>query len=198
MKKELKTELTKKRIIDGAIEEFGHHGYAFSTIDSICQANNLSKGIIYHNYQSKDQLYLLCVYRVFSELVEYINQHLDTSSSQPEEQLLSYLESRRAFFKENPLFLKIFCDALFSSPNHLENEINDIRQYFANKNIEIVHQLMQQINLRNDIPKEKIIHSFCQSFDLINVISHYKVNPDIAKETETNTLKFLLYGVVAR
>ena len=65
MKKEEKTELTKERILTAAMEEFGEKGYAAAALNNICAAG-IPKGLLYHNYENKDALYLACVKRSFS------------------------------------------------------------------------------------------------------------------------------------
>ncbi|MBP8715827.1 MAG: TetR/AcrR family transcriptional regulator, partial [Lachnospiraceae bacterium] len=64
MKKELKTELTKEKIILAAIDEFGRNGYYGSSLNSICDTG-IAKGLLYHNFANKNAIYLACVQRCF-------------------------------------------------------------------------------------------------------------------------------------
>ena len=41
--------------------EFSSQGYGGSSINTICAAQNLSKGIVYHYFATKDALYLACM-----------------------------------------------------------------------------------------------------------------------------------------
>lgn len=61
MKKAEKTERTKERILQAAMEEFGRKGYAAATIGAICSEHGIAKGLLYHNFVGKDDLYLACV-----------------------------------------------------------------------------------------------------------------------------------------
>ena len=63
MKKAEKTERTKERILQAAMEEFGRKGYAAATIGAICSEHGIAKGLLYHNFVGKDDLYLACVSR---------------------------------------------------------------------------------------------------------------------------------------
>ena len=63
MKKEEKTELTKSKIFAAAIQEFGTNGYATGSVNNICKTG-INKGLVYHNFKDKDELYLECVKRV--------------------------------------------------------------------------------------------------------------------------------------
>lgn len=71
MKKEKKTELTKKRILSLAIQEFGTKGYKGASLNSICEAG-IPKGLLYHNFKNKDALYLSCVELCFHSLTQHL------------------------------------------------------------------------------------------------------------------------------
>ena len=71
MKKAIKTELTREKILSAALKEFGTNGYAGSSLNNICNTG-IAKGLLYHNYASKDALYLACVKHCFQSLTEYL------------------------------------------------------------------------------------------------------------------------------
>ena len=72
MKKAEKTERTKERILQAAMEEFGRKGYAAATIGAICSEHGIAKGLLYHNFVGKDDLYLACVSRCFDDVTAYL------------------------------------------------------------------------------------------------------------------------------
>ena len=61
MKREEKNQQTKRRIMESALKEFAEQGYGASSVNNICSCEGVSKGIIYHYFQTKDELYLVCV-----------------------------------------------------------------------------------------------------------------------------------------
>lgn len=61
MKQEERTELTRKKIMKAAVNEFGSYGYEGDTIGRICKTGSINKGLIYHNFKDKDALYLACM-----------------------------------------------------------------------------------------------------------------------------------------
>ncbi|WP_264559238.1 TetR/AcrR family transcriptional regulator [Flavobacterium sp. N2270] len=56
MKQDLKSELTKKIIIDEAFKLFYENGFKSTSIDKIMNASALTKGAFYHHYKSKKEL----------------------------------------------------------------------------------------------------------------------------------------------
>ena len=61
MKQEEKSALARRRILDAAMREFADKGYEGASLNTVCAENGISKGIIYHHFRDKSELYLLCV-----------------------------------------------------------------------------------------------------------------------------------------
>lgn len=74
MKKEEKTKRTYERIMAAAIVEFGTKSYDSASITTLCNENQISKGLIYHNFKNKDDLYLKCVETSFREMAAYMKK----------------------------------------------------------------------------------------------------------------------------
>ena len=72
MKQEERTRITYEKILAGAIKEFGTKSYENASLNTICNENHIAKGLLYHNFKNKDDLYLQCVKICFHELVEYL------------------------------------------------------------------------------------------------------------------------------
>ena len=62
--------------MDSALAEFSKQGYGASSVNTICAAQDLSKGIIYHYFKTKDDLYLACVEECFELLTQYLKSCL--------------------------------------------------------------------------------------------------------------------------
>ena len=60
------------QILDAAVDEFGLHGYANCSVARIADAVGVSKAMIYSYFDSKDGLYLACLHRAGSNLVEQV------------------------------------------------------------------------------------------------------------------------------
>jgi TetR/AcrR family transcriptional regulator, mexJK operon transcriptional repressor len=54
---DLRSTLTKRQILDGARQVFLLNGYAGASIDQIISQSGVSKGSIYHHFDSKDALF---------------------------------------------------------------------------------------------------------------------------------------------
>lgn len=102
MKREEKNQQTKHRIMESALKEFAEQGYGASSVNNICSCEGVSKGIIYHYFQTKDELYLACVDGCFGALTEYLREKLILEGETVHRQLQLYFDARFEFFQAFP------------------------------------------------------------------------------------------------
>lgn len=196
MRKETKTERTKARILAAAMEEFGSKGYAASSLNNVCNAG-ISKGLLYHNFESKDDLFLACVRQCFHTLSEYLKEkNIGTD-------LQKYAEARLLFFREHEHEARIFFDAILQPPANLKEEIEKSRTEFDRLNQSLYEQLLDQITLRPCVTKADCILYFKLLQDMFN---GYFSSPAVGHLPFWETLSahekglprlfdFILYGI---
>lgn len=202
MKREEKNQQTQRRIMDSALAEFSRKGYGGSSINTICAGQNISKGIVYHYFDTKDDLFLACVGECFQRLTEYIREHVTLKQGDMEGQLEYYFKVRTMFFQMHPIYQRIFCEAVIAPPVHLNAEIQERKRDFDMLNIQILEHLLAPVSLRTDISKAEVVETFRQFQDFINVRYQMKdMNGQAFEAREENcrkTLNILLYGIIER
>lgn len=102
-----KTKNTYNKILSSAITEFGEKGYDNTSLNVICSKYNISKGLIYHNFKNKDELYLHSVEKCINKLVDYLKQE-DYSANNPWENMKKLLRLRREFFDQFQNYRNVF------------------------------------------------------------------------------------------
>ena len=105
-----KNELSPARILAHASAEFAQHGYHGASVNRIFKIGKISKGLLYHYYKDKDDLYPACVKLCFSKLVEMALNKLDRESITAAESF----DSRAAYFGENPVHDYLYLDPICS------------------------------------------------------------------------------------
>ncbi len=58
MNKTEERAVTRNKMIEAAIVEFGLHGYEGASTNQICAGASISKGLLYHYFKSKENLFL--------------------------------------------------------------------------------------------------------------------------------------------
>lgn len=196
MKKAEKTELTVSKILEAALEEFGANGYAGGTINNICK-RGINKGLIYHNFKDKDELYLVCLENSCKKLVALIEESGCTSDQ------LQYMNIRMHFFKEHPNEAHIFFEAILQPQEKLRDRIQRILQPFEEINEKIYRSVVSCVTLRDDVTEEDAIAYFRQMQRMFNgyfssSAYRYVALDDQIREHEMNLSKlldFMLYGI---
>lgn len=185
--------------MNSALQEFALQGYGQSSINTICETGNISKGVLYHYFADKDAVYLTCVQMCFDALTDHLQACLEKTD---EDRIQAYFDARYDFFKENPLYQRVFCDAVISPPDHLSKQIHEIKADFDALNLSVLTELLSEVKLREDVTTGQVIEVFRLFQDFIN--ARYQMTPNDAidiKEHEeicSRALNILLYGAVKR
>lgn len=188
--------------MDSALSEFSKQGYGASSVNAICAAEDISKGIIYHYFSTKDALFLACVEECFTSLTNDLRETVRLFSGKTQDRLEAYFAARTSFFQENPVYQRIFCEAVISPPAHLKDEIRNRKQAFDLLNTQILETILEPITLRPQITKEEVIDVFRQFQDFIN--AKYQFTELSEQEFQSHeescrkALDILLYGVMER
>ena len=201
MKREERNQISRQRILESAAKEFAEKGYGLSSINVICAEVDISKGILYHYFKDKDELYLTCIQDCFDGLTAYLKLALSKAEASVQAQLDQYFAARWDYFDQHPHQLRLFCEALLSAPSHLRSAIAEVRVEFDRYNIEVLDTILGQLTLRPDFSREEVIDLFRQTQDFINAqyAGQGQTDPENGKEREQlcqRALAILLYGVV--
>lgn len=202
MKKEEKTRRTYERILTAAIAEFGTKSYDNASITTLCNENQISKGLVYHNFKNKDELYLKCVEECFGVMIKYFSMR-EYKTGSIQESLHNLFRIREKFFAENPYLCNIFFQTVVQPPDHLRREIHELRKAYDAFYINCFRELLQQIRLREGITADMAVEYFMFFIEMFN--GYFRGRSDeeedihaLMKDHEGNLSKILdimLYGV---
>lgn len=196
MKKSERTELTTSKIIEAAINEFGKNGYSGGTVNNICNTG-INKGLLYHNFKGKDDLYLACLNHSCQKLLNYL-KHQDRI-----ENMENYMSARMDFFNKHPNEGRIFFEALLSPPRHLSVQVSPIISEFNALNEKIYHTTLDSVTLRDGISRDDAISYFhlmqlmlngyfsSPTFQTTNISEKVKIHEMIVSKL----LDYMLYGI---
>ena len=169
MKRENKNALSRQRIIDAALREFSAKGYEGASLNTAWAENGISKGIIYHHFKNKDEIYLHCVRLCFDALTAHLRAAANGLSGSPAQRMKDYFDARARFFAEQPLYLGIFCDAAFQPATALAKAVKDCRKEFDMLNISVFTRLLAAAPLRKGLSVEAVAEDFQMYVDFFNL-----------------------------
>jgi len=150
MKEKDPTSETAIKLIQSATELFNDFGYTGTSINDIAKKSKLSKGILYHYFQSKDDVYLFCLSECINNFVDFMERNI-SKISLSKETMIRVVELRFVFFDENPQYKNLFHNIISGKPTHLSKEISEIRQVLTENNISWIKLILTEINLGKDV-----------------------------------------------
>ncbi len=195
MKKEEKTKLSRERILEAAIVEFGQNGYKAGSTNRICQTG-IPKGLLYHNFANKDTLYLACLSRCYSDFMEAL-------SGQPITSLKEYFTARQKFLSEWPLKANLIYDMPRVSDTALSEQIQAEKARFDKFNVELFRKILHTETLRNGITEDEAVRFFMlvqSGYQMADKALRSEHSEDSGQREEEiiRLLDLILYGIAER
>lgn len=202
MNRDEKNLQTRQKIIDSAFLEFSKKNFGEASLNIICSTGNLSKGIVYHYFKDKDELYLYCVKECMEELTNYLARVVMVENTSIEGTLEKYFDARISFFEAHPLYLKLFYNTLICPPPHLRSEICEIREGLDALNVSVMTGALEGVKFCSGITINEVVDIFREYQDFVNTRFQLETfGESTLKEHEDRcrlSLRIMLYGVIER
>ena len=147
MNQKERNELSRARILVHASAEFAEHGYYGASVNRICEKGKVSKGLMYHYYKDKDDLYLSCVKRFYDELTKMLLAELDKDSVTVDE----YFDRRAAFFEEYPVYYYLYLDSISNICPHIHEQLQQCRTEYDAVTYKIFTTILNNLYSDTDI-----------------------------------------------
>lgn len=193
MKQAEKNQKSRTYILTHAFAEFAAHGYAGSSLNEICAAGGISKGLLYHYYKNKDMLYLACVERLFADLTAHLRTQINADSITPAD----YFAARLRFFRANPQHQRLFYDVNAYPPPHLSEGLQQARADFDQLSDELVRAVLAGQILAPGLDLADAMRQFRAFVDFFGVYLREGAPDETERQAEA-LLHTLLYGLIAR
>jgi AcrR family transcriptional regulator len=139
----------KDLVMATATRLFAERGFENTSVDMICEAAGVSKGLVYHHFKNKNQL----LREIFSEatrkMIEINDQSKAVSNPNAQlvaliEQLFDQLKTDKSFFQLNlnimlqPSTRSILNDLIKERSTHLFNSVKGIFKEIDSENTEVL------------------------------------------------------------
>ncbi|GAA0180001.1 TetR/AcrR family transcriptional regulator [Clostridium sediminicola] len=205
MNREEQNRISREKILTASLKEFGEKDYFSASINNICKNNKISKGLLFHYYKNKDEIFLLCVEKLFIDLSNYLKKDFQFSTENIEENLKDYIEKRFDFFYKYPYYEKIFFTAIFNPPKHLLYEVNTLRKPIIETNKYFWQLFIKSLNFKSTIVIDDVLEVIIGFGDYLHMKMQYgnlEFSEDKSYIVETYTKEYidmvnmLLYGII--
>lgn len=122
-------ERTRQTIIEAAREEFAQNGYEGARTDRIALGTGMSKGVLYHYFNSKDDLFVAVLEDIYQELRSR-NEALVLNEFEPETGIRKLIAHTYEYFVDHPEFIVLVNSENLMRAQHLEQS-ESVRNMFS-------------------------------------------------------------------
>lgn len=157
----------KVRIIWACIEEFAKNGYGKASTNTIVKKADISKGILFHYFGSKRNLYLY----ILDYVTDFAVRKFYTMNSEPPsdifERILSYSVIKLKMYYDEPLIYSFIYTAFISTPEELKDDIQEKYNRLYGENMAVFLKGIDTSAFRKDIDPNKAMESILLFVDAI-------------------------------
>lgn len=158
MHREQQIKRMRAKIIESAIQEFNENGYEMASLNKVCCSAGISKGIIYHYFKDKDELYLACVAECYQAMCAcYYEHEADILAAGRME---AFMRLRMEFFKTYPRLRGLFFHSLLRTPVRLKKEVEHLRTELDGLNHLVYQNYLNRHTLRKSITEAEAMEYF--------------------------------------
>lgn len=198
-------ERSRRLIVEAAMQEFGSLGYDNVSVELVCRKHGISKGMMYHYYNGKDNLFLECVSHTFALLCEFIEgEEPKFDSPDALENIKDFLMAREIFFRDHPHEKTLFECAVFHHPRHLAQAMDEARRGIRKLNMDFIGTQLARMKLRNGLDSSEV-GRYLGSIDFLfqDLLTSYTDGKKAENIHDMLTsagelLSMLLFGVIER
>lgn len=196
------SEEKRNRIIDVCIEEFAEHGYKKGSTNEITKKAGISKGILFHYFKNKKNLYLYIVDHVMNNFSKTLFNQIENMNS---DDIFNVIKNvtlmKMKVFSQSPIVYEFMVNAFLSPPEEIEEDIKNRYFQIYNESFRILIQKLDTTNLKKDINEKKAIELLFIALDAIanKYIKEYKGREkDIIEEADKIIKEFDQYMYILK
>lgn len=149
----------KERLLRVATRLFARHGFEGTSVQDIVDAAGVTKGAMYHYYDSKDDL----LYEVYHKLITMQTRQLEAIAAgpgRPEERLRVAAVDVVQTSLDNLDDMIVFFRSLHMLPADKQAQVRAERRYYQDKFRALVDEGVAAGTFRSDVPSDIVVHFF--------------------------------------
>jgi TetR/AcrR family transcriptional regulator len=155
----------KKTIIDASIDEFSRNGYDKASTNNIVKQAGISKGILFHYFGSKKNLYLYLLDFCTDYYVSYLKENTNEDSNDFFERVLYWTKLKLNMSAKEPALYHFFTNVYLDIPEDFKCEIDEKYRELLEINNSILLNNVDMTKFKEDINKEKAIELIFMTFN---------------------------------
>lgn len=147
----------KKRIITACMEEFAKNGYEGASTNEIVKKAGISKGILFHYFGSKKNLYLYIVDYVIDYALNKFYTDFKKLPADLFERIIQTGMLKMKIAHDEPLLYELIYKTFINTPDELKNDVQQRFMKIYQKEVPSFFEGLDTSQFRSDIDPMKAI-----------------------------------------
>ncbi|MEG6567029.1 TetR/AcrR family transcriptional regulator [Thermoanaerobacterium saccharolyticum] len=157
----------RNRIIEASLREFSEKGYMRASTNEIVKNAGISKGLLFHYFKSKKNLFIYLFDRIVEEFVAAFYEFIDDSPSDIFERLMNWTIIKFKLYFKKPVEYRFLTVSIYDSPEEIKD---DILKRYERISSEIMKKFMENLDLssfRKDVDIDRALSFIMTSIEAI-------------------------------
>ena len=197
-------ETKKDKILSSSLGEFAEYGFDKASTDRISRDAGVSKGLIFHYFGNKENLYMstmnMCIDDIFKE---YNNFKLIDGDFKVN--LIKMMELKYDFFIKHPMHYKLMVNGFYNSPKKLQSKLDHRYKELKQVGISIIIDMIKDLPLKKDVYTSDIVSVLSSIANVLEYkyllyftddTSSFEKFYDTVKDEYMRLMNIVLYGIL--
>lgn len=170
----------EQAILDAAIHEFAEKGFEQASTNRIAKQAGVSKGLIFHYFESKEKLFEACVNDAIAFSMKKLDYEKWDLSAHLMEKLKQYGEQELLFYKDYPDVYQLIVSAFARPPETVSKEMTRLFAELSLMVPQFFKKLIEGLELKDDVDPETlqaVLQSHCNYYSA-QVMGYLKLHPE--------------------
>nr|WP_235888096.1 TetR/AcrR family transcriptional regulator [Neobacillus paridis] len=156
------------RIINAAIKEFAQKGYDSASTNEIVKEAGISKGLLFHYFQNKKQLYLFLFDYCYELIATEFYQKIDLSETDFFKRMRAAVTIKMELLSVYPALFHFLQAVYIEDSREIKAEFAEKYQQLLETNFAKMYENIDITKFRDDIDLEKILKIITWTFEKLS------------------------------
>jgi TetR/AcrR family transcriptional regulator len=153
------------RIINAAIKEFAQKGYNSASTNEIVKEAGISKGLLFHYFQSKKQLFFFLFDYCYNLVADEFYKKVDLTERDFFKRIRQSVHIKMDLQTKYPDILTFIQEAFMQDSPEIKDEFEKKKQELNAVNIGIIYDGIDLSKFRDDVDVQKILKVISWTFE---------------------------------
>jgi TetR/AcrR family transcriptional regulator len=153
------------RIVNAAIKVFAQKGYDSASTNEIVKEAGISKGLLFHYFQNKKQLYLFLFDYCYEIIADEFYKKINLNESDFFIRIREAIVIKMELLNKYPDLFKFIQEAIMEDSSEVKDELDKKKQELNRINFGTIYEGIDLSKFREDVDVQKILKIITWTFE---------------------------------